>query len=135
MNGDYKKNPYNFERFALSTIALYVDGESLPSQPLRISDTEYITAYNNLFEGRRTPQGLSIGREAFNNGYAIYQFCLESNNKNEGANQIDLIKRGNLRLELHFAKGLPETVNCLVYSEDNVLLEVDQSRNIIFNTV
>ncbi|XP_041361916.1 uncharacterized protein F54H12.2-like [Gigantopelta aegis] len=134
MNGDYKKNPYNFERFALSAIALYVDGESLPSQPLHVSDMEYITAYNNLFEGRRTPQGLPIGREDFNRGYVIYQFCLESNPKKEGANQIDLIKRGNLRLDLHFAKALPETVNCLVYSEDNVLLEVDQARNILFNT-
>ena len=129
MNGSYTKNPFNFAMYDLSNIALYVNGESLPAQPLSISKGQYISAYNNLFEGRESI-GSDITSSDFDDGYALYKFTLEPTHLKE--DYLDLLKKANLRLELNFAKPLPETVNCLVYSEDNLLLEVDQARNVIY---
>jgi len=129
MNGSYTKNPFNFAMYDLSNIALYVNGESLPAHPLSISRDQYITAYNNIFEGRESI-GSDITRSDFDGGYALFRFTLEPTHLKE--DYLDLLKKANLRLELHFAKPLPETVNCLVYSEDNLLLEVDQARNVIY---
>ena len=131
MNGNYAKNPFNFAIYDLSNIALYVNGEALPAQPLRISNGQYITAYNSLFEGRESI-GSDITRSDFDGGYALFRFTLEPTHLKE--NYLDLLKKANLRLELNFAKPLPETVNCLVYSEDNLLLEIDQARNVIYTS-
>ncbi len=129
-NGSYAKNPFNFAMYKLRSIGLYVDGEPLPGEPLVISDDQYIGAYNNLFEGREST-GSNIDRDDFIGGYALYQFCLEPHMK-EG--YLDLIKRGNLRLQIQFSEALPETVNCLLYSEDNLLIEIDEARNILYTT-
>ena len=128
-NGNYKKNPFNFLTYELSTIALYVDGESLPSQPISVSSNEYVTLFNNLFEDNSQ---VDITRSDFENGYAMYQFTLEPKHIKE--EYLDLIKQGNLRLQLQFKTALPETINCIIYSEDNLLFEVDQARNIIYSS-
>ncbi|XP_041372810.1 uncharacterized protein F54H12.2-like [Gigantopelta aegis] len=129
VNGSYSKNPFNFAMYDLDTIALYVNGESLPAQPLHVGNKQYISAYNNLFEGRESI-GLDVSREDFTSGYALYQFTLEPYHLKDG--YLDLIKRGNLRLDLQFKKALPETVNCLIYSEDNLMLQIDGARNILY---
>ncbi|XP_041364399.1 uncharacterized protein F54H12.2-like [Gigantopelta aegis] len=129
VNGSYTKNPFNFAMYDLDTIALYVNGESLPAQPLHVNNNQYISAYNNLFEGRESI-GLDVSRDDFGGGYALYQFTLEPFHLKDG--YLDLIKRGNLRLDLQFKKALPETVNCLIYSEDNLLLQIDGARNILY---
>ncbi|XP_071114718.1 uncharacterized protein [Haliotis cracherodii] len=117
--------------YDLSTIALYVNGESLPSQPLSLSSGQIITAYERLFEGREH-LGLDKTRYNFSTGYSLYQFTLEPEHLKE--NYMDLFKRAALCLELQFKTVLPETVNCIVYSEDNLLLEIDEARNVLYAT-
>ncbi|XP_041369720.1 uncharacterized protein F54H12.2-like [Gigantopelta aegis] len=129
VNGSYTKNPFNFAMYDLDTIALYMNGESLPAQPLHVGSNQYISAYNSMFEGRESI-GLDVSRQDFRNGYALYQFTLEPYHLKDG--YLDLIKRGNLRLDLQFKKALSETVNCLIYSEDNLLLQIDGARNILY---
>ncbi|XP_067678602.1 uncharacterized protein F54H12.2-like [Haliotis asinina] len=131
VNGSYTKSPFNFQMYDLSSIVLYVDGESLPGEALRVAKKQYITAYNALFEGRASI-GLDIERGDFKGGYALYQFCLEPYHLKD--DYLDLIKRGNLRLNLQFSKALPETTNLILYSEDNLMLTVDNARNILYST-
>jgi hypothetical protein len=129
LSGDYKQSPFNFKTYDLNMIGLYVDGEPLPGEAL--SSTNYITAYDRLFEGRKN-RGLDITRNDFNDGYALYVFNLETCHLKE--DYLDLIKRGNLRLRLQFSTPLPETVSCILYSEDNLMLEVDEARNILYTS-
>ena len=44
-----------------------------------------------------------------------------------------LVKQGNLRLELHFATQLPETINVIVYAEFDNVIEDDKARNVSFD--
>lgn len=40
-------------------------------------------------------------------------------------------KRGNLRIEVKFAKELKQMINALVYMEFDNLIQIDQNRNVI----
>ena len=46
---------------------------------------------------------------------------------------FQLVKQGNLRLELHFKTPLPETINVIVYAEFDNVIEVDKARNVAFD--
>ena len=55
-NGAYKKNPYNFQHFNMSSVALSVDGEAMPFKPIQLSFGEnkrFVEAFSTLFSGTR----------------------------------------------------------------------------------
>ena len=43
------------------------------------------------------------------------------------------MQKGNLRIEIHFAAPLAQTVNVVVYGESEAVLEIDKGRNIIYD--
>ena len=65
------------------------------------------------------------------NGYTLFAFNL-SPDLSEG-NHLQLIRPGNLRLELHFKNPLPSTINIVVYAEFSNMIECDRARNILFD--
>ena len=80
-NGAYKKNPYNFKNFGVTSIGISINGEEIPFRPLRLSYTlsRFIKAYNTLFSGTRKMYfntGNDISRPEYPNGYTIYAFDL-----------------------------------------------------------
>lgn len=133
VNGNYTKNPFNFLNLA-EDIALYVNGESLPSRPMKNdvgTNKNYVTAFVNLFEVSEKwnkDDGLLINRKMFDEGYAFYAFELAPNDL--GDQYMNLVRQGNIRLEVKFAVNTSETVNCLAYGEFPALLEIDQSRDV-----
>ena len=46
---------------------------------------------------------------------------------------LHMVQKGNLRIEIHFAEALTQTVNVIVYAEFEAVLEIDKGRNIIYN--
>ncbi len=54
-SGDYKKNPYNFEDYKVTTVTLTVNGEELPFKQLTLNyennKENFIQAYDTLFSG------------------------------------------------------------------------------------
>ncbi|XP_046569523.1 uncharacterized protein LOC124277847 [Haliotis rubra] len=131
LNGDYEQNPFFFQLFDLTTVGLYVNGESLPAQPLKITDGHIVPAFQGLFDPRHPSSTPNMTRDMFNKGYALFQFTLEPY---YGREFLDQIKRGNICLQIQFSKPLPETVSCLVYAEEPQLLKVDQARNILIES-
>lgn len=133
-NGSYDSNPLNFKHYSATEVGLYVNGESLPARPLKLDfgdDRKYTAAYLNLFEacGKINKDcGLVITREDFQLGYALYVFSLDANCLDQ--DYINLVKHGNVRLEIKFATPLPETVTCIAYAQYSSLLEVDASRRV-----
>ncbi|XP_067650820.1 uncharacterized protein F54H12.2-like [Haliotis asinina] len=131
LNGDYEQNPFNFRFFDIATLGLYVNGESLPAQQLKIIDGYTIPGFQGLFDPRHPSSAPNIKRKMFRKGYALFQFTLEPY---YGREFLDQIKRGNIRLQLQFSKALPETVSCLVYAEEPQLVKVDRARNILIES-
>ena len=52
-NGNYNKNPFNFQHYNLTQIGISVSGEEVPFNPLKLNFDEklFVTAYNTLFLG------------------------------------------------------------------------------------
>ena len=134
-NGAFDKNPFNFKHNDLNFLALYVDGQQVPSKPLKPDFTNalFVRSYVNLFSATgkmNEDEGNAITRDEFANGYSLFAFDLTPD-LSEGHNS--LIKRGNLRIEMQFAKSLPTTTNIVVYAEFDNLIEIDRSRNVLFD--
>ncbi|XP_022088653.1 uncharacterized protein F54H12.2-like [Acanthaster planci] len=137
-NGDYHKNPYNFKHYGLNYLGLYVDNEQTPWRPLQPKfsgkDEAYMMSYQTLYSGINTlfgDKGNQINREDYESEYSLFAFDL-SPDLSSGSH-FNLVKRNNMRLELKFAEALTTTVNVVVYSEFESILEVDESRNILID--
>ena len=135
-NGIYAKNPFNFKHMNLTQLKVYLDGQQQSVKPLEINfaNNQYINAYATLFLGTgkwMRDEGNQISREDFAGGYALYAFDLTAD-LCEG-DHFNLVKQGNIRLDMKFAQALPNTINVIAFAEFENILEIDRSRNVIFD--
>lgn len=134
VNGDYGVNPFNFEHFKITDVSLSVNGESLPGRPLQIDfgdNRNYVSAYTRLFDacGKwNKDAGLYISREDFGNGYTFFAFNITPYFFEE--DYINLIRRGNTRLEMKFSAATTDAVNVVVLATFSSMLEINKSRDI-----
>ena len=135
-NGAYESNPLNFKHYSATDVGLFVNGESVPTRPLKLdfgANRKYATAYLNLFEACEKinrDTGLGISRENFGLGYTLYAFPLDPTCLDQ--DYINLVRHGNVRLEMKFGTPLPETVTCIAYAEYPELLEIDNGRQVSY---
>lgn len=127
-NGDYNKDPFKFKHYNLSSIVLDVDGQPLPSKPIKMSFAEKTFSEPFFLLAQATGKSLVNGdlgvtRDQFANGYAIFAFDLTPD-LCEGAG-VHLIKNSTITLDVSFAEPLAGTISIFMYSEQDELLEVD----------
>ena len=137
-SGSFTRNPFHFQHFNVTSCAIHVDGEQIPAKPLRPSfqgpSLNFIRAYQTLFSGTNKmfeDQGNEITRSDYAQGYTLYAFDLTPDLTCGG--HFNLQKQGNLRLEMNFRQPLASTINVLVYAEFENIIEIDRSRNVIFD--
>ena len=137
-SGSFTRNPFNFQHYDVTSIAVHVDGEQIPTKPLRPTfqgpSLNYIRAYHTLFSGtNKNVRGSrnEISRTDYGQGYTLYAFDLTPDLTCGG--HFNLQKQGNLRLEVNFRQPLAQTINVLVYAEFENIIEIDKSRNVIFD--
>ncbi|XP_064612526.1 uncharacterized protein F54H12.2-like [Liolophura sinensis] len=135
-NGEYAKNPFLFGHYNTSFLCLYVNEKQVPTPvyTLNFERHDYLRAYHGLFAatgqlGR--DEGNNISRTDYSRGYTLFAFDL-SPELNDG-DHFDLIKKGNIRLEMRFSVPLPSTVNVIVYAEFDNIVHIDKSRNVLFD--
>ena len=127
-NGAYNLNPFNFEHFNLTQVKIYLDGQQHSIRPLEtdFANHLYVTAYTSLFAGTGKlykDEGNGLTREDFEGGYALYAFDLTPDLADGG--HFNLLKQGNVRLDLKFGAALESTINVIAYAEFENCLEVD----------
>lgn len=133
-NGSTDANPFEFKNYGVNYLALYVDGVQFPTKPLTpsFSDDQYLRSYMTLFEGTgmlHDDRGHGISREEYKNGFALYAFDLTADMAEGG--HVDPIKHGTIRMDIHFKTPLPETVNVILYSEYDNIIQIDRARNTV----
>ena len=133
-NGTYKKNPFNFKHQNLSYMSLFIDGRQCPSTPLtpNFKTHRFVRSYHRLFSelGLATKnEGNYIEYRDFDGGNALFAFDLSPSILD--GNQCELIKSGNLRLELKFSEALPAPIHVIVYGEIDSIIEINKSREVI----
>ena len=135
-NGEFSQNPFNAKNNAINFLAVYIDGRQVPAKPLQpnFETGSYIRSYVNLFSatGKQSQdEGNGLSRDDLGQGYTFFGFDLTPDGCDGGCFHLTI--KGNLRIEMHFATALEQTVNVVVYGEFEAVLEIDKGRNIIYN--
>jgi hypothetical protein len=137
-HGSYAKNAFNFHHYKVTQVVLSVNGETCKPIQLQFGDAGvglYIQGYETLFSGMDkmfADSGNLISREDYAKGYALYAIDLTPDLTS--SEHFNPVQTGNVRLSIQFSEALPHTVvTCLVYAEFESLIEIDMSRNIIFD--
>ena len=76
--------------------------------------------------------GIGISREDYKNGCALFVFDLTPQLESSDAS-FELIKNGNIRIEIHFTAALTETITVIIFAEHDNLLEIDENRSVAFD--
>ena len=132
-NGNYKKNPFNFQYYNLAQRGIPINGEEVKFQPLKLNfdDKLFVTAYSTLFSGTGKPHGNSgsiIMREDYSDGYTIIVADLTPF---EIGDNFDLKEEGTLSIDLVFKSPLAATINLLVDAEYDNVIEIDSNRKVV----
>lgn len=135
--GKRSKNPFNFKHNNMSSFFMSVNGVQVPSQAIEMdfsTDPPQSTrAYNTLFKSTGVhwfDKGNQITKQLYNSGYFMLAFDLTADHaaNTECGNPLN---QGTLRIEARFAKSLPQTTTCIVYTEYQSNLRIDKNRNVI----
>ena len=136
-NGSIERNPFNFAHFNVSEVGVYVDGQQgqlIKPMKIDFESDQYIESYMNLFAGMNKinrDEGNCIEPEDFAGGYALYAYDLTPD-LCEG-DHFNLMKQGSIRLALRFSTALARAVTVVAYTEFENVIEIDRSRNVIYD--
>jgi hypothetical protein len=131
-SGSYKRNPFNYKHYFVTSAGLYVNNQSVPSQPFKpdFEANNYVSCFLSLYTGfgkYMTDSGNQIDREDYAQGYTLYVFDLSSNHSPDYSS---LVQKGHTRLEIKFGRPLIETAQLLCYAHFPGLMTIDQARNV-----
>ena len=134
--GSFKKDPFEFKHYNLSKIGCFVNGESLPTQPLKFNfaKDEYLEGYRSLFTttGKiNRDEGIDINRRSYKSNNALFGFDISPSMCNGGHQES--VKQGTLRLELEFQEALANTITVLIYADFDNHISIDKFRNVLKN--
>ena len=135
-NGSRKFNPFNFHHFIIYYLSLYVDGVQIPNKPLQpcFNDGQYINAFHSILYGTRIHyinEGIGINRESYAQGHFILGFDLTPDGSANSISHLQLACSGSVRIEVRFEQVLTVTVNCILYSEFQNIIDFDSNRHVI----
>lgn len=134
--GHHNQNPFNFQPFGISYLAVYVNGKTIPNPPFQPSWDEggYIREYflsldamNKTFKSNSYCMGLN----EFESGYTIFVFDLTSHRNLE--NIISDQGTGNVRIVARFRNPLDTAIAAIIQAEYDATVEIDHFKNITTN--
>lgn len=135
MSGELSRNPYEMKHNHITYLSTSINGQQIPSQPLKpdFDKDEYARAYMTLFSAGGNifkDRGIDISRNEYAQGYTIFAFDISPT---VGQDSLSLIRKGNFRIEMHFAVPLPNTVNLLLYAEFDDVFEITKERQVLLD--
>ena len=137
-NGAYKKNPYNFQHFNVSSIGITVNGEEMPFKSMQLSfgaTHRFVEAFSTLFSGTGKMYyntGNDISREEFPKGYAVYAFDLTPDMCGSSTH-FNVVQRGNLAVDIKFSAAPTNAVSLICYGEFENTIHIDSERNVVYD--
>lgn len=135
-HGSYKNDPFYFEHANINYIVCHYNSQQFPSKAYKpdFSKNKYIREFLGLYETANQLYGqanLGITRDQYKEGKTIFgfNFAPDLSDDCHKSGYVNLIKRGTLRIEIHFSVPLPETMNVLVYTEFDNIIQIGSERN------
>jgi hypothetical protein len=135
-NGVYQKNCYNFKNYNLAELKVTIDGTDIIKRPIHCDYRagHFVSAYLSLFQATGKlgkDLGTDITLNDYPNGYCLYGFDLTPDENDD--TYFNLVREGSLRIEAKFRESLPQTINIVIYSETESILELTRSRNVLID--
>jgi len=133
-SGNLKKNPYNFQHFGVSEIALFENGQSMAHHPLKVDfeENRMVNAYQYLLEANgaigERPAYPAISYEAFKQGSTIFCFTRSPDLCFNGAALPH--HTGNLNLRVNFKKALTHPITIIVMAEFDSRIQINENKNV-----
>jgi hypothetical protein len=126
-------NPFLFRLYDLTNFAMYVNGKQIPNEGLSLGmdyEKTSVMGYRTLFEGsgiHHANSGLQVTRGMYIARYFMLLFDLSPD---RAASEVHTSHpdNGNIRIELRFAKDLPDAITCVLYLEFDNSVRIDYSR-------
>ena len=133
-NGIHDLNPFNFQHFDLNHLRVHVDGQPdvIPSLQPDFENNLYVRSFHSLFGGIgkvMTDEDFDLNRSEYPKGFALYAFNLSTDSEDA----YDILKSGSIRIDMKFAKALPQTINVIVYAEFQNIIQIDSTRNVVLD--
>ena len=134
-NGNYAKNPFNFQHFNLSRLGLFANGIAIPGRPVTpdFKNKSYAESYIAMMDAYHylnTDDTNGITYEEFGGGFTVYAFDLTPD-KSATSSYKHAITMSNLRLELKFDETLPVTINVILHATFDSHVEITKLRDVI----
>jgi len=131
--GNYTRNSYYFQHFNLKEVNLFVNSEKYPGVPIIYDFRNKVTSpgYEFYMEqlGLYQSKTNGISKSDYENGYTIFVFDLTSD-LSASQDHFSMIQTGDIFAEFNFERALEKEITCIVYTEFEKLLEIDQFRNV-----
>ena len=130
-NGDYMLSPFQFQHFDINSLSLYIDGSQINFKPNFNTDC-YARSYQSLFAATGMNWkdfGNTVKYNEYKKGKTL--FCFDLTPSLAGGDMVEIPKATNIRLEINFAKPLPQPAHIIVYGELDGVIEIDRSRQVI----
>lgn len=128
-------DPFKFEHFNVNSVGLFRDGQSLPYRELyepnfdeELYTRDYLKSIVHCTQHLNTNLDNGIDLAKFAENCTFFSFNLTPD---FDYTQCQLPRDGNLRLEVKFAKALPEAINVIVYATFDSEIQVTKNREII----
>ena len=133
-NGSYKKNPFHFQHFNLSEMALIVNGTVHGSAPLELDyvSNQFEEGYWELFSAtgkKYRDDGMLIEREDYKSGYALYAFHISPSACNIGEYK-DPERNGNINIACKFSVPIPSTLTLCAYLQFENTITINPAKRV-----
>ncbi|XP_069502700.1 uncharacterized protein F54H12.2-like [Ambystoma mexicanum] len=135
-SGACASNPFNFKHYNINYASLFKDGVVIPSKAYSPSFQQKNTIREYLglvsISGKHLhDKGFVIPRDDYDGGYTLLAFDLRPDNTSTG--HYNLIRNGNLGIEVRFAANLPNTVNLIIMALFDSVMELNNQRQVLYD--
>jgi hypothetical protein len=146
-NGKYELNPYNYVHLNVSMLAVYINGKCFPAIPFTPNYTHdaendqpinYMREYRAMHDGAgvyHNNKSLGITYDEFSKGYCFYVIDLTQNQRANDTSSINLIKSGDLRIDVSFKTNVLVAHTMIVYGEFDNMFHINKNRQVTFQPI
>ena len=126
-DGDYKRNPFNYQHYHTSEVSLLMNGQLVEGKPLKFdfAQGDITDGFFNLYQNSGQlyrDEGNQIERSDYGEGYTLHVFDLTMSLCSDEFQ--DPVKRGKLAVKFTFDRALPESVTLSAYLEFDATVKI-----------
>ena len=132
-SGSIKTNPYHYQKFDLSRVQLYREGQAVGGTPL-VMENNTRAYYNTIKALHAQHAGNGIKLQHYKNHF-ILVFVLTADLEARDDTTRPELTGGRLRLHLEFKTPLAETTQVLLLGERKSVVYIDKNRRVLKNTL